>query len=178
MDIFNIYNILIIIVFVIGYALITVEHVTKLNKTSIALLMAILCWALVFLSNPNSKELSLSYLNEHVANVSQIVFFLLGALAIVEIVSVHKGFEFITNYVQLESKQQLLWLIAFITFFLSAVLDNLTTTIIMVTLIRKLIPQNEDRLLMGGGIVIAANAGEPGHPLETLPQRCSGLGGN
>ncbi len=93
------------------------------------------------------------------------IFFLLGALTIVEIISVHKGFNLISNSIKIRNKRKLLWFIGFLTFFLSAVLDNLTTTILMVTLLRRLIPEGEDRLLLGGAVVIAANAGGAWTPI-------------
>lgn len=161
----NIYDILIIITFVIGYFFITIEHYVKINKTSIALMMAILCWVFQFANQFTSHENNLSSLHEYLADVSQVIFFLLGALTIVEVISAHKGFSIISNAIQIRSKRKLLWLLGFISFFLSSVLDNLTTTIIMVTLLRKIIPEGKERLLMGGLVVIAANAGGAWTPI-------------
>lgn len=161
----NIYEILMIIAFVIGYTLITIEHKTHINKTSIALIMAIICWCLQFANHRITHEENLGYLSEHIANISQVIFFLLGALTIVEIINAHKGFRIISDAINIRSKQKLLWVVGVLTFFLSSVLDNLTTTIIMVTLMTKLIQKGEDRLLMGGAIVIAANAGGAWTPI-------------
>lgn len=161
----NIYDILMIVTFAIGYFLITIEHITHINKTSIALLMAIICWCLQFANQVVDHEENLGYLSEHIANVSQVIFFLLGALTIVEIINAHRGFRIISDAIRIRSKQKLLWVIGILTFFLSAVLDNLTTTIIMVTLMSKLIKKSEERLLMGGAIVIAANAGGAWTPI-------------
>src|SRR4051812_47278833 len=124
-----------ILTFVIGYFFITIEHISKINKTSIALLTAIICWVLVFIQNPRMNAENSHFLSEHLANISQVIFFLLGALTIVEIIGAHKGFQLISRRIRLRSKAQLLWVIGPITFFLSAILDNLTTTIIMVSLL-------------------------------------------
>ncbi len=161
----NIYDISIIITFIVGYFLITIEHQTKINKTSIALLMAIICWVFEFTSQHHSHEHHVTYFQEHLSSISQIIFFLLGALTIVEVISVHKGFNLILDCIKICNKRKLLWFIGFITFFLSAVLDNLTTTIIMVTLLRRMLPEGNDRLLLGGAVVIAANAGGAWTPI-------------
>lgn len=175
----NIYfsDLLIVITFIIGYFLITIEHTTRVNKTSIALLMAILCWAFLFVVQRQMHENYLSQLNEHLANISQIVFFLLGALTIVEIINAHKGFRIISRVIRITSKRKLLWLVGAITFFLSSVLDNLTTTIIMVTLLRKLIQKGEERLIMGGAVVIAANAGGAWTPIGDVTTTMLWIGG-
>lgn len=174
----DIHIILIILTFVIGYSLITVEHKIGINKTAIALLMAIICWTLQFFHHGMTLDKNLTFLAEHLSKVSQIVFFLLGALAIVETISAHKGFNLISDYIHIRSKRKLLWIVGFITFFLSAILDNLTTTIIMVTLIRKLIPKGEERLLMGGAIVIAANAGGAWTPIGDVTTTMLWIGGH
>lgn len=174
---FGLYDWLMIFTFIIGYFLITIEHITRISKTSIALLMAILCWVLQFVNQTDTKENNLSYLSEHMANISQVIFFLLGALTIVEIINVHKGFQLISNAIRIRSKSSLLWFIGFITFFLSAILDNLTTTIIMVTLLRKLVPEGEERLLMGGAVVVAANAGGAWTPIGDVTTTMLWIGG-
>lgn len=173
----DIYDILILITFVIGYFLITIEHTVRLNKTSIALLMAMICWAIQFLHHGKDSESNLADLAKHISDVSQIVFFLLGALIIVEIINAHKGFRFILDYIQVHSKRKLLWIVGIITFFLSSVLDNLTTTVIMVSLMRKLTSKGEDRLLMGGAIVIAANAGGAWTPIGDVTTTMLWIGG-
>jgi len=155
----------ILIVFLLGYALITIEHITKISKTVIALLMAIICWTILFADPFCPNEETNKCLLEHLASVSQIVLFLLGALAIVEVISIHQGFKVISDFISVGSKRGFLWLMGFITFFLSSVLDNLTTTIVMVTLAQKLLPKTEERLIIGGGIVIAANAGGAWTPI-------------
>lgn len=166
-----------VIVFILGYFFITIEHITKVNKTSVALLMAILCWVLQFINQETSPESNLAHFQEHLSNVSQVIFFLLGALTIVEIISAHRGFQLISRNIRVHSKWQLLWLIGIVTFFLSSVLDNLTTTIIMITLLRKLIEPGEDRLLLGGAVVIAANAGGAWTPIGDVTTTMLWIGG-
>lgn len=173
----SIFSLLMIVVFVLGYVLITVEHVSKINKTSVALLMAILCWFLQFINMAESKESNLSYLSEHLANISQVIFFLFCALIIVEIINAHKGFVLISRNIHIHSKRKLLWAVALITFFLSSVLDNLTTTIIMVSLLRKLTEPGDDRLLIGGAVVIAANAGGAWTPIGDVTTTMLWIGG-
>ncbi len=165
----------ILVVFVSGYTLITLEHQTKINKATIALMMAILCWSLLFVYHP-CPENSECFLT-NLAEISQIVFFLMGALAIVEIISIHNGFSVISKYINQKSKRKLLWLIGFVTFFLSSILDNLTTTVVMVTLLAKLMPKGEDRLLIGGGVVIAANAGGAWTPIGDVTTTMLWIGG-
>ena len=173
----SIYSLLMVVTFVIGYFLITIEHVTKINKTSIALLMAIICWCLQFINQAQSQENNVAYLSEHLANISQVIFFLFCALTIVEIINAHKGFSLISRNIQILSKRKLLWTIGIITFFLSSILDNLTTTIIMVTLLRKLTEPGEDRLLLGGAVVIAANAGGAWTPIGDVTTTMLWIGG-
>ena len=170
-------NLLMIATFVVGYFLITIEHLTKISKTSVALLMAIICWILQFANQDVERANSMLFLSEHLANISQIIFFLIGALTIVEIINVHKGFHLILGLIRIRSKKALLWLVAFLTFFLSSVLDNLTTTIIMVSLLRKLIKDGDERLLMGGAVVIAANAGGAWTPIGDVTTTMLWIGG-
>lgn len=177
MSTISIYDLLMILTFVMGYFLITIEHITKINKTSIALLMAILCWSFQFLNQSGDHENNITYLGEHMANISQVVFFLIGALTIVEIINVHRGFRFISKNIHVRSKRKFLWLIGIITFFLSAILDNLTTTIIMVTLLTKLVEEDGDRLLIGGAVVIAANAGGAWTPIGDVTTTMLWIGG-
>ena len=177
MEPLNIYAILMTIVFVIGYFFITIEHITHVNKTTVALLMAILCWILQFADHSWSKVQNTGFLGEHLTNISQVVFFLLGALTVVEIINIHKGFRIITDHITARSKRKLLWVLGVFAFFLSAILDNLTTTIVMVSLVRKLIDDPKDRLLIGGGIVIAANAGGAWTPIGDVTTTMLWIGG-
>src|SRR5262249_37674189 len=115
---------------------------------------------------------------ESLGEVSQIIYFLIGAMTIVELIDSHKGFKIITDLIQTGSKRKLLWLLGFITFFLSAILDNLTTTIVMISLLRKLVPDAEDRLLLGAMIVIAANAGGAWTPIGDVTTTMLWIQGN
>lgn len=173
----SIFSLLMIVTFVLGYFAITIEHVTKVNKTSIALLMAIVCWVLQFINQAESHESNLNYLSKHLADISQVIFFLLGALTIVEIINAHKGFQLISNAIHMRSKRKLLWSLGFISFFLSSILDNLTTTIVMVTLLQKLADEGEDRLILGGAVVIAANAGGAWTPIGDVTTTMLWIGG-
>jgi len=175
----NGYTISMIIVFIIGYAFITLEHITRINKTTIALLMAIICWILQFANHQMhvTHQENLNFLSSHVANISQVIFFLLGALSVVELINVHHGFNAISDFINVHSKVKLLWVLGIVTFFLSAILDNLTTTIVMISLIQKLIKDREDRWIFGGGVVIAANAGGAWTPIGDVTTTMLWIGG-
>ena len=155
---------LVIIVFVIGYLAIAFEHPLKLNKAAAALLTGVLCWTIYILSGVE-KELAVEELLHHLGEISSILFFLLGAMTIVELIDSHDGFSLITDKIKTRSKKKLLWIIGIVTFFLSALLDNLTTAIVMTSLIAKLLNDKNDRLWFTGMIVIAANAGGAFSPL-------------
>jgi len=157
--------ILILIVFVLGYAAIILEHYLKVNKTAVALFMAVACWAVFFIDHETPIKEDLGHFHLHVSGIAQIVFFLLGAMTIVELVDSHRGFKVITDVIRTTSKQKMLWMISLVTFFLSAILDNLTTTILMVSLLRKLVHDPKDRFLLAILIVIAANAGGAWTPI-------------
>src|SRR6187402_3313514 len=155
---------LIIIFFLIGYLAIAFEHSIGINKAASALLMGVVCWS-IFALLGNNREFISEELGHHLAEISGILFFLLGAMVIVELIDAHDGFEIITERIQSTNKKKLVWIIGFITFFLSAILDNLTATIVMVSLLRKLIPSHKDRLIFAGLVVIAANAGGAWSPI-------------
>ncbi|MGD2169859.1 MAG: sodium:proton antiporter NhaD [Chlamydiota bacterium] len=159
------FHYLIISVFSLGYLAIILEHNIKINKTAAALLMSVAVWALIFIGFSSPEIISLEKLNEYVGDVSQIIFFLLGAMTLVEVIDSHKGFKIITDLIRTRSKKKMLWLIGFIAFFLSALLDNLTTTIVMISLLRKLIDDPKERMLIGSMVVIAANAGGAWTPI-------------
>lgn len=171
------YSLAMIAVFALGYILITLEHVVHIDKATTAIIMAIVCWLIQFINPHWEHQYNIDSLSHHLASICQIVFFLLGALTIVETINVHKGFNLISNYIQLRSKCLLLWVIGLISFFLSAILDNLTTTIVMVSLLSKLIDENEDRFLIGGAIVIAANAGGAWTPIGDVTTTMLWIGG-
>jgi len=155
---------LIIIVFVIGYLAIAFEHPLKLNKAAAALLTGVFCWTIYILSGVE-KEQAVEELHHHLGEISSILFFLLGAMTIVELIDSHDGFTLITDKIRTRSKSKLLWIIAGITFFLSALLDNLTTAIVMTSLTAKLLDKKDDRLWFTSMIIIAANAGGAFSPL-------------
>lgn len=174
---FDGYSLAMIVVFILGYIGITLEHVININKATTALLMAILCWLIQFLNPSVDNHYNTESLIHHLASISQILFFLLGALTIVETISAHKGFSLISDVINLESKRSLLWVIGLLTFFLSAILDNLTTTIIMLSLLHRLVDSSEERLLIGGSIVIAANAGGAWSPIGDVTTTMLWIGG-
>lgn len=153
-----------IVLFVLGYAGIIFEEVLEFNKAGVALLMSTGLWITYadYFDKTNANTASttvLAQLSEQLAEVSDICFFLLAASAIVEVVDAHQGFNAITSKITTTSKRELFWTIGFLTFFLSAILNNLTVTIVMVSLLRKLVPIDEDRRLFGAMVVVAANAG-------------------
>jgi Na+/H+ antiporter NhaD/arsenite permease-like protein len=154
----------IIIVFVIGYLAIAFEYPLKINKAASALLTGVVCWTIYALFDSN-REIVSENLSHHLSEIAGILFFLLGAMVIVELIDAHDGFEVITQRITTTSKQKLVWIVGLLAFFLSAVLDNLTTTIVMVSLLRKLIPSHKDRLMFAGLIVISANAGGAWSPI-------------
>ncbi|WP_439357156.1 sodium:proton antiporter NhaD [Bradyrhizobium sp. DASA03007] len=145
-------------VFIVAYAAIALEHPLGINKSATALLGAGLLWTIYAMSVGDASLVN-HQLDESVASTAQIVFFLIGAMTIVEVIDAHNGFEVITSVIRTTKQTTLMWIIGFVTFFLSAILDNLTTTIVMVSLVQKLIGNRSDRLLFASLIVIAANAG-------------------
>ena len=145
-------------IFVLAYAAIALEHPLGVNKSATALIGAALLWT-VYATMTGDHALVGHALDESVAATAQIVFFLIGAMTIVEVIDAHDGFEVITSRISTTSQVRLMWVVGFVTFFLSSILDNLTTTIVMVALIQRLIAKREDRLLFASLIVIAANAG-------------------
>jgi len=160
--------------FVAGYSCIVFEHALKINKATFALLMAVLCWTVQFME-PGVDNLGA--LSVHLSNVSQVVFFLLGALTIVEIIQAHNGLAVVSRFLSLSSKTKTLWVVGLVAFFLSSILDNLTTTIVMVTMLRKIIKDREDRLIFGAAVVIAANAGGAWTPIGDVTTTMLWIGG-
>ena len=198
-------ELLIILIFVVGYLAIALEHPIKINKTASALLTAVICWTIFTVSGASetllnsdrylhfihelgekaatlsASELHLEFVGEqlghHLNEIAQILFFLMGAMTIVELVDAHHGFKFITDRIKTKNPIVLLWVVCLVAFFLSSVLDNLTTTIVMVSLIRKLIPDKEMRLFFAGIIVIAANAGGAWSPIGDVTTTMLWIGG-
>ncbi|MBR1446681.1 MAG: sodium:proton antiporter NhaD, partial [Alloprevotella sp.] len=167
-------TILIVIAFVIGYFCIAIESVTKVNKAAVALLMFVTCWTL-FMFDPSAylpaavgdKVASVvsEVIEKHLGSTATTLFFLMGAMTIVELVDQNGGFNFVRDTLQTQSKRKLLWRIAFMTFVLSAILDNLTTSIVMIMILRKLVSDKQDRLIYAALVVIAANSGGAFSPI-------------
>lgn len=167
---------IIIAIFIAGYIAIAMEHVIKINKAAIALLTGVLCWSVYILLSPDIHRVG-AELNHHLGELSGILFFLLGAMTIVELIDAHDGFDIITVRIKQTDKRKLLWIVAFITFFLSAVLDNLTTTIVIISMLRKLIKDDKERLFFAGIVVIAANAGGAFSPIGDVTTTMLWIGG-
>lgn len=198
-------ELLIVAVFVIGYILIALEHPIKINKTATALLTGVICWTLFMVSGPNETQLAstqyttfseearasepgvtdqeihteyvIHSLAEHLSEIAEILFFLMGAMTIVELVDSHRGFKFITDRINTTSPKTLLWVICWVTFILSAILDNLTTTIVLVSLTRKLVSNRDMRLFFAGMIIVAANAGGAWSPIGDVTTTMLWIGG-
>ena len=164
----------IVIVFCIGYLFIAIESVTKINKAAIALLMLVATWTL-FMISPDSylpmatgEQLAAvvsETIERHLGSTSTTLFFLMGAMTIVELVDQNGGFNFVRDVMHTHSKRGLLWRIAFMTFFLSAILDNLTTSIVMIMILRKLVSDHKDRIIYASLVIIAANSGGAFSPI-------------
>lgn len=165
MEIFNLGTWMIVFVFCMGYVAIILEHFTRVNKTAVALLIAVLCWSIYLVTSHLPAAAGIEALGHHVSEVSQIIFFLMGAMTLVEVIDSHRGFKIVTDQIQTQSKRKMLWIVAFFAFFLSAILDNLTTTILMISLLRKLVPESKERLLLCCVVVVAANAGGAWTPI-------------
>ena len=204
--------ILMVVVFILGYTAIALEHTLKVDKAASALLVGVLTWVIYILGNGSILELdfspawehflhSTSYqdflkshpgsnmaetmiyfvghheLYHHLAEISRILFFLLGAMTIVEIVDQHEGFRIITDKIKTTNKVKLLWILSFLTFFMSAALDNLTTTIVMVALLRKLVADQKTRWFFASMVILAANAGGAWSPIGDVTTIMLWIGG-
>jgi len=165
-----------VLIFVAAYAAIALEHPLKVNKSASALIGTGLLWT-VYAVMSGDHHLIEAQLGESLAATAQIVFFLIGAMTIVEVVDAHNGFEVITSRITTTTISSLLWLVGFVTFFLSSVLDNLTTTIVMISMMKKLLDRQEDRLFFAGIIVIAANAGGAWTPIGDVTTTMLWIGG-
>lgn len=164
-----------IIIFVIAYLAIALEHPLKINKAATALAGAGLMWTVYALLS-NSGHIT-EELSETLTNTAQIVFFLMAAMTIVEVIDAHNGFQVITSRIKTTKLSTLMLLVGVVTFFLSAILDNLTTTIVMISLMKKLLAKREDRLFFAGMIVIAANAGGAWSPIGDVTTTMLWIGG-
>lgn len=166
----------IILCFVVGYIAIAAEHFIRINKAASALLTGVVCWTLYAFTQPDVHTTS-HQLAEHLGDIAGILFFLIGAMTIVELIDAHDGFEIVTERITTRNRRKLLWLVCLITFFLSPVLDNLATTIVMVSLVRKFIEDPARRLLFAAMIVIAANAGGAWSPIGDVTTTMLWIGG-
>ncbi len=192
---------LMIILFVVGYACIAFEHPLKINKTAFALMLGVLIWVVLILTGPGIFEVSghgaswQAYLQahpdatfadfitkneliEHLGDIAEILFYLMGAMTVVELIDTYGGFSIITDHIKTTNKVKLLWILSFITFFFSAILDNLTTAIVMVALLRKLLPEQHDRWFFGGMVILAANAGGAWSPIGDVTTIMLWIAGN
>ena len=165
-----------VLVFVIAYVAIALEHPLKINKSASALIGAGLLWTIYAMATADHHVVT-HQLGESLMATAQIIFFLMGAMTIVEVVDAHNGFEVITRRIRTQQLSTLMWLVGFVTFFLSALLDNLTTTIVMVSLMRKLLSNHADRLFFAGIIVIAANSGGAWSPIGDVTTTMLWIGG-
>ncbi len=193
-----------IFIFIIGYLLIALEHPIKINKAPVALITGVLCWTIAAIAQPESTltasshyadfsatlrnadnlsvaEIYSAFINseiaDHLGQIASILFFLMGAMTIVELIDAHHGFRFITDRITTTDIRQLLWIICWVTFFLSAVLDNLTTAIVMVSLTKKLVRDDKKRTFFAGMIIIAANAGGAWSPIGDVTTTMLWIGG-
>ncbi len=172
----NIMEFGILITFILGYLAITLEHKIRVDKAASALVSGVLCWV-IYITNQPDKHAVTHQLMEHLGDIAGILFFLLSAMTIVELIDAHDGFQIITERISTQNAVKLLWIIGILTFFLSAVLDNLTTTIVIVSLLRKIIADREQRLFFAGITVIAANAGGAWSPLGDVTTTMLWIGG-
>jgi Na+/H+ antiporter NhaD/arsenite permease-like protein len=169
-------EIAVLMIFIVGYLAIALEHPIKINKAASALLTGVLCWTVYILSQTDKEPVS-HKLIEHLGEISGILFFLLGAMTIVELIDAHDGFQIITDRIKTQSIVKLLWIVGGITFFLSAILDNLTTTIVVVAMLRKILDDRDKRLFFAGITVIAANAGGAWSPIGDVTTTMLWIGG-
>ncbi len=164
------------LLFVAAYAAIALENPIKVNKSASALLGAGMLWSVYALYSLDPVRVN-TELGDSLMGTAQIVFFLIGAMTIVEVIDAHNGFEVLTERITTQRLSTLMWMVGFVTFFLSAILDNLTTTIVMVSLMKRLLARREDRLIFAGIIVIAANAGGAWTPIGDVTTTMLWIGG-
>jgi NhaD family Na+/H+ antiporter len=167
---------LITIIFFVGYLAIAFEHPIKINKTASALLVGTICWTVYAMSGTESQSIQ-EKLSNHLSSIAEILFFLLGAMTIVELIDAHQGFKIITDQISSKKSVTLLWTISLLAFFLSSVLDNLTTAIVMISLLRKIVSDTEQRKFFAGIVIIAANAGGAWSPIGDVTTTMLWIGG-
>ncbi len=168
---------LLIVIFVVGYLAIVLEHNIHINKSAPALIIGILCWTVYILMADKPTAEIHHELEIYMAEVASILFFLLGAMTIVELIDAHEGFDVITKRIKTNKKSTLLWIVCVLTFFLSALLDNLTTTIVMVSILRKLLKTRKERLFFIGMVIISANSGGAWSPIGDVTTTMLWIGG-
>ena len=166
-----------LIVAILGYLAVIFEAPIKINKTITALLTGAVCWIVIALLGEGGQHETTERLMVHFGEISGLLIFLLGAMTIVELIDLHKGFSVITHRIRTNSILKLLWIVGTVTFFMSSLLDNLATTIIMVTLLRKMMPRSEVRMMLAGIVVIAANAGGAFSPIGDVTTTLLWIGG-
>lgn len=169
-------TVILLLVFVIGYIFITLEHLVKVNKAAFALLIAVVSWTILLLNTADHSAI-ITELSSHLSSISEIVFFLLGAMTIVELIDAHDGFSIISKKIKTRNKNRFIWLIAIITFFLSAILDNLTTTIVMVSILNKLVAERKTKWFLLGLVIISSNAGGAFSPIGDVTTTMLWIGG-
>ena len=167
---------LMIIVFVLGYIAIALEHPLKIDKAASALIIGGLGWALFSFTGINHHDLT-HEIQHHLVDIAEILFFLLGAMTIVELIDAHEGFSIITDKITTNKKVYLMWILCLITFFFSAALDNLTTSIVMAALLTKLIKDKEDLWMFAGMVIVSANAGGAWSPIGDVTTIMLWIGG-
>tara|TARA_Y100000385_G_C13105942_1_gene647812 strand:- start:577 stop:1869 length:1293 start_codon:yes stop_codon:yes gene_type:complete len=165
-----------IVIFILGYLAIALEHPIKIDKAASALITGVLVWTFFVFSGANAHFIEGELLH-HLSEISSILFFLLGAMTIVELIDAHEGFSIITDKIVTRKKVKLLWIISILTFFFSAALDNLTTSIVMISLLRKLIDDKYDRWFFAGIVIVAANAGGAWSPIGDITTTMLWIGG-
>ncbi|MGB0524179.1 MAG: sodium:proton antiporter NhaD [Flammeovirgaceae bacterium] len=168
---------LLLIVFVIGYLAIALEHNIKINKSAPALIVGVLCWTIYIVMSDRPHHVIQHQLFEYIGEISGVLFFLLGAMTIVELIDAHEGFEVITRRITAKKQTSLLWVVCILTFFLSAALDNLATTIVMISILRKLIKSHKKRIFFVSMVVISANAGGAWSPIGDVTTTMLWIGG-
>lgn len=168
---------ILLLVAILGYLFVIFESPIRINKTITAILTGAMCWIVIAIFNPGNAPMISEKLVTYFGEISGLLIFLLGAMTIVELIDLHKGFTVITHRIRTKSVLELLWIVGFVTFVLSAMLDNLATAIIMVTLLRKLMPKSEVRMTLAGIVVIAANAGGAFSPIGDVTTTLLWIGG-
>ena len=167
---------LMIVVFVLGYLAIALEHPIKVDKAASSLIIGALGWTLFAFSGIDHHSLT-HEIQHHIVDISEILFFLLGAMTIVELIDAHQGFSIITDKITTNNKVKLLWILSIITFFFSATLDNLTTSIVMAALLTKLIKDRDNLWMFAGMVILAANAGGAWSPIGDITTIMLWIGG-